>query len=261
MIKLLRGLRSRRHIALLTLLIGSIATVALLTWLARPIGILLPEAEAALQSDEQVAVSRDRWLVFQPAEGPSIRGLILYPGGRVLPEAYAPLGRALAENGFSAVVAAMPLNLAVLDPDAADAVIDAFPQVAHWIVAGHSLGGVMAARYAYEKPERHSGLVLMAAWPEAHIDLSQRDLAVAMIYGDRDGLATVEEIEAAFPLLPDQARKVLIAGGNHAQFGWYGPQAGDGTAQISREEQLQQVLEAILDMARESGAAIESVLD
>jgi hypothetical protein len=29
---------------------------------------------------------------------------------------------------------------------------------------------------------------------------------------------------------------VSIEGGNHAQFGWYGPQEGDNPATISREE-------------------------
>ncbi len=253
MITLRRILRHRLRLALIALLTGAIAAAVLLFWLGMPIGDLLPEAEAALRSDGQVAVSKERWLVFRPRDGQRDPGFILYPGGRVAPEAYAPLGRALAQNGHIAVLVPMPLNLAVLDPHAADAVIAAFPQVERWVIAGHSLGGVMAARYAYEYPERLAGLALMAAWPEAHIDLRERDLAVAALYGDRDDLATVEEVEASFGLLPADARKALIAGGNHAQFGWYGLQAGDGTAQISREEQLATVLQVLLDLARESG--------
>jgi hypothetical protein len=42
---------------------------------------------------------------------------------------------------------------------------------------------------------------------------------------------------------------VLIEGGNHAQYGNYGPQAGDGQATIGREEQQQQTLKAIVELA------------
>jgi len=35
---------------------------------------------------------------------------------------------------------------------------------------------------------------------------------------------------------------VAIDGGDHAQFGWYGPQDGDQPATISREAQQAQVL-------------------
>jgi hypothetical protein len=37
---------------------------------------------------------------------------------------------------------------------------------------------------------------------------------------------------------------VPIEGGNHAQFGWYGTQAGDGQATISREAQQAQIVDA-----------------
>ena len=94
---------------------------------------------------------------------------------------------------------------------------------------------------------------LLAAYPEKQIDLSERELAVATIYGDRDGLATVQEIEASFSRLPAHARTILIAGGNHAQFGWYGPQAGDLAARISRHEQQDQVLAAVMRVIRETG--------
>ena len=49
---------------------------------------------------------------------------------------------------------------------------------------------------------------------------------------------------------------VEIEGGNHAQFGNYGPQKGDLPATISAEEQQAQAVEAISDfIARRSGAA------
>lgn len=180
-------------------------------------------------------------------------GFIFYPGGRVSPGAYAPLARALAKNGVLAVIVPMPLNLAILNPEAASVVIAAYPQVSVWVIGGHSLGGAMAARLAYHNPDLVSGLLLLAAYPETQIDLSERDLAVATVYGDRDGLATVPEIEVSFNRLPTHTQKLLIGGGNHAQFGWYGPQAGDLSPGISRRHQQDQVLNAVLSLMREAG--------
>jgi hypothetical protein len=48
-------------------------------------------------------------------------------------------------------------------------------------------------------------------------------------------------------LLPPDATIVVIEGGNHAQFGYYGIQTGDGKATISREDQQAQIVSATLD--------------
>jgi hypothetical protein len=44
---------------------------------------------------------------------------------------------------------------------------------------------------------------------------------------------------------------IEIVGGNHAQFGWYGPQPGDNPADISREEQQRQVVEYTVGLLKE----------
>ena len=95
------------------------------------------------------------------------------------------------------------------------------------VVGGHSLGGVMAARYTFNQAEKGHGLVLMAAYPESNIDLRGLNLPVVTIDGERDGLTSVDDIEHSLALLPAKTRRVLINGGNHAQFGWYGNQSGD----------------------------------
>ena len=253
--RLMRLRPSRRvfRFAVFALLALVLAIIAALAWLGRPVGELMAEAQAALASDAAVLVKLDPWLSFEPTERTANSGFIFYPGGRVAPEAYAPLARALAQNGVQAVIVPMPLNLAILNPDAASAVIAAYPQVSAWVIGGHSLGGVMAARFAYSNPYTVSGLVLLAAYPEERIDLSERELAVATIYGDSDGLSTPAEIEDSFDRLPAQAQKVRIAGANHAQFGWYGPQAGDLSPAISHREQQNQVVNALLRILRETG--------
>jgi hypothetical protein len=217
----------------------------------------MPEALAALESDARVQVDTAPWLVFRPVGQEPTAGLVLYPGGRVDPRAYAPAGRALGEAGYLVAIVPMPLNLAVFAPDRAGDVMTAFPDVAHWAVGGHSLGGAMAARFAYEGPMAVEGLVLWAAYPVSTDDLSGYDLAVTSIYGTRDGLATQDELAASRMLLPPDTAWVAIEGGNHAQFGWYGPQNGDNEATISREEQQAQIIGATVDllsMITDSGA-------
>ena len=57
-------------------------------------------------------------------------------------------------------------------------------------------------------------------------------------------MTTIDEIKASAALLPSDATFVPIEGGNHAQFGWYGPQSGDNPASISHAEQQAQTVAA-----------------
>ena len=217
--------------------------VAFTIWAGTP-AAPMPEALSALRSDDQVEVTNEPWLSFRPTAGQPAAGLVLYPGARVDPRAYAPPAHALAREGYLVVIVPMPLNLAFFAPDRAAEVMAAFPEVAHWAVGGHSLGGAMAARFAYRNPDVVQGLVLWAAYPASTDDLSGRSLAVTSISGTRDGLATPAKIGASRTLLPPETLWVAIEGGNHAQFGWYGPQPGDNSAAISREEQQEQIVAA-----------------
>jgi hypothetical protein len=106
----------------------------------------------------------------------------------------------------------MPLNLAVFAPQRAASVIEAFPRLARCAVGGQSLGGTMAARFVHGRPASAEQLVLWAAYPADNGDLAGQDLAVALIYGTPDGVATVEEINASRPLLPKVATMHNSAG-------------------------------------------------
>jgi len=112
----------------------------------------------------------------------------------------------------------------------------------------------MAARYAYAHPAEVRGLVLWAAYPDARNDLSDSDLDVTSVYATLDGLATSEKIEASRSLLPSATQWVAIEGGNHAQFGWYGPQSGDNPASVSLEEQQEEIVAATLLLLESLGA-------
>lgn len=226
----------------------AIAVVAFVIWGSTPLGPM-PEALAALESDANVAVATDPWLSFTPTQGAQNTGLIFYPGGRVDPRSYAPMARAIAEAGYPVVIVPMPLNLAVFGVNRAADVIAAHPEVEHWVIGGHSLGGSMAASFTRNNPDLIDGLFLVASYPASSDDLSGfDDLTTYSVSATNDGLATPDKIDASRPLLPADTIWVPIEGGNHAQFGYYGDQPGDGLATISREEQQRQTVEAALQM-------------
>lgn len=240
-------MRIFRRAMIAILVIAILASAGFATWANAAMGPD-PEAEDALTSDACAHVLSDKWITFFPLQASTKTGVIIYPGGRVDPRSYAPLGRALAVHGYTAIITPMPLNLAVFSPSKAEQVIDAHPEIQNWVIAGHSLGGAMAANYARQHPEQIAGLVLLAAYPANTDDLSQTSIQVASIYASLDGLATPEKIEASRTLLPAGTLWSLIEGGNHAQFGYYGPQAGDNQAEISRAEQQKQILNAMLHL-------------
>lgn len=199
-------------------------------------------AIAAMSSNTAVRVSpTNGWVLFEPQNSQPTTGFIFYPGGLVEHEAYAPHLRDIAAQGFLVVLTPVPLNLAVFDPDAALPVLEAYPQIETWAIGGHSLGGAMAGQFVTVMPTAIDGLVLWASYPNG--DLSQWDGAAISIYGTRDGIATVEEIDASRANLPPETEFLPIEGGNHAQFGWYGLQDGDLTADITPQEQQAQIVE------------------
>lgn len=196
-----------------------------------------PAALAALESDETVEVSQGEWIVFTPTQSQPTRAWIFYPGGKVAAAAYAPLVRKFAEAGSLAVLVPMPLDLAIMAPMAADAVVRAYPGISRWGIAGHSLGGVAAAQFAYERPEVIDALALYAAYPQEQHDLSASNLAVLSLAGDLDQVLNWEKYEETKPLLPGSTIFEILEGANHSQFGDYGQQDGDGIASLSPDEQ------------------------
>jgi dienelactone hydrolase len=238
----------RRYKVLLGILSAiAVVFVGFVIWAETPPSPM-PEAYNALKSDSSVIVSIGNWLVFTPVSSNVSTGFIIYPGGRVDYRSYAPAAHALAAEGYLVVIPLMPLNLAVFGLDTANDVIGQYPNISSWAIGGHSLGGTMAAQFAFENPSKIRGLVLWAAYPASGTDLSKSNLLVTTIYGSNDGLVSTAQTSDSLKLLPPSTIRVEIAGGNHAQFGWYGDQAGDNPATITREEQQNLTVTATIQL-------------
>lgn len=222
------------------------------TWFSSPV---MPEARAALTPSDTVAVSTRGVLTLAPRTGPAAAGLVVYPGAFVDPRAYAPQARALAERGYLVALLAAPFGFALATPDAAREVLDRHPAITRWAVAGHSLGGVAASDFAARHSDRVHGLVLWAAYPADATDLSTLPLKVTSLYGTLDERSRPETVLKAASRLPKDATFVAIEGANHAQFGWYGPQAGDAPATLSHSEQLQKLVDGTLALLKTLSAS------
>lgn len=210
---------------------------------------------AVLESDQLITVEEtNRFIHFQPNGDSQPSGLIFFPGGMVQPEAYATMSRAISEQGFDVFIIKLPFGSAPLESqetsvmELALQIMDANGSIPHWVVGGHSRGAAIASRFALSYGGSFDGLVLIGTShpKEGAFDLSNTTLAVTKIYATNDGLASMEEVEANAQYLPADTTWVLIDGGNHSQFGYYGSQLGDNPATISREHQQELTVNAVL---------------
>lgn len=184
-----------------------------------------------LAQDSGITV-QDNLTMLSPA-APTDTAMIFYPGAKVEAEAYLPLLDQIRQTGITCILVHMPFHMAIFDTNAAEDVIDQFPAFQHWYIAGHSMGGAMASQFASDHPDQIDGLILMGAY----------------IYGDYPAEKTLTIYGSLNQSVEDQIdyteNIVEIEGGNHAQFGNYGPQKGDLPAAISAEEQQKQTVAAI----------------
>lgn len=189
-----------------------------------------------LAQDSGLSV-QDDLTVLSPSV-PSDTAIIFYPGAKVEAEAYLPLLEQIKQTGVTCILVHMPFRMAIFDANAAEDVMEQFPEIQHWYMAGHSMGGAMASQFASGHQDEIDGLILLGAY----------------IYGDYPDEKTLTVYGSLNQSVEDHIdyteNIVEIEGGNHAQFGNYGPQKGDLPATISAAEQQAQTVDAISDFMR-----------
>ena len=229
-----------------------LAAVCVLAVLLTAAGVYLGagyQAADSAQAAMQGSIEHGGTAAFVPEKEKEILGgLIFYPGGLVDYRAYAPLMQALKARGVLCLLTSMPLDLAVLDMNAADGLQALYPDVDRWLIGGHSLGGAMAASYLAKHSDEYEGLALLGAYSIA--DLSRADICVLSVYGTQDGVLNRSKYDECLANYPKDFTEVVIDGGCHAYFGDYGEQRGDGQSSISRQQQIEIAADAVAAMLR-----------
>ena len=228
------------------LLVAAGSALWLRHWTESRLNVPTETALAALDSDADVSVTHEDWLVFAPGGRRPKLGLVFYPGAHCDVRGYAPALRTIAEEGYLVIAVPMPLYLAFLGPERATDVIAAYTDVDRWVIAGHSLGGAMAARYAYRHPEAMQGLIIWDSYPADA--LLEFDKPVWLIHrsgaDDKPPLMYTDGLRR----FPTHTQYVPIRGGNHLNFGDFivGRAQQDIEPSITRQEQQSRVAEATL---------------
>lgn len=222
-------------VAILVLAGGFYAYVSVFYRAEEPAMALLGLEDSIVQMDGHIRISPD---------DPSDTALIFYPGAKVEYEAYLPLMQRIAQTSrIPVILVEMPFNMAIFDQNAAAELMAAYPTIRRWYVGGHSMGGAMASSYASKNPGKVAGLILLGAYRYGSYPAAD----ALTVYGSFN-TSVAEKIDYVENI-------VVIEGGNHAQFGNYGPQKGDPPATISAEEQQRIAAEAIDAFLTERGDA------
>ena len=165
--------------------------------------------------------------------------IIIVPGGLVEFDSYQYLAASLAQDGYNVTLVKVLFNLAILTPDSASKYID---KSMDNVIIGHSLGGVVASMVA-SKHEEITKIVLLGSYPIK--DIKNQDSLI--ITAEHDIAMDQDKFNDSLKYVNGENIIFNIDGGNHAQFGWYGPQKGDGTAEITTLEQQNIVIQQILN--------------
>lgn len=207
--------------------------------------------------DPRVSVTTaDGVHVLAPADANSTVGFVFYPGARVAPDAYyrtfAPV---VVQTNVTVFIPEMPLNLALLDSDAAENVRMQHPSIQTWFVGGHSLGGVAACQYADSQDV--DGLVLFASY--CNVDVRNESFAALSVTGSADTVLNRENYRKARSQLPPEATVYEIEGMNHTQFGSYRGQRGDSPASLSYDDAHQRLADVLVPWLRDHSPPVEAV--
>ena len=194
-----------------------------------------------INGSENVSVSKTSNGLFIDGPG-NDTALIFYPGAKIEYTSYLPLMNGLAARGVDAYLVEMPFNLAFLGSNSADDIIKNSNH-SHHILAGHSLGGAMAAKYS--SSHNVDGLVLLAAYPSDEVKIP-----VLSVYGSNDKILNLKTYNDSKSLIKDNFTENIINGGNHGQFGNCGFLKGDGNATVNTTVQQKQTSDYIIDFIK-----------
>lgn len=193
--------------------------------------------EIELLNLEGIEFVKDNDQISYFVEAPK-KNVLFIPGGKVEPESYQYLAVKLALEGYDVTIIKALFNLAILTPGYGKYFLD---NELENVVIGHSLGGTVASFFS-SGDDRVNDIVFLASYPIADVT----DKHVLLMTAEFDQVLDRNSLEKYMKYLPSNYASYQIEGGNHAQFGWYGAQKGDGVATIETKIQQDAIIEQVL---------------
>lgn len=210
------------------------------------LGSMLPPAFAEYQAPE---VLTDSAVMYLP-ENTADTGFIFYCGAFVDYRDYCGILGGLADRGYFTASLKCPADISMLNPAGALVLMRQHPEIRHWYIGGHSMGGVVASSLSGLLPSSFEGVVLLASYSIVPVRVP-----VLSIYGTNDGVLVMPLYMASRPLISSDLTEIVMEGANHRQFGNYAYQIMDREASISMETQQQNTICAIDAFIRAHRAA------
>jgi len=245
----MKYINSKKRLILLILLLVVVVAVAGFSYYVSDYYHADSNATEALSLNNGYSViNNSDSITFIPTNNKTTTGIIFYPGAKVQPEAYSVIASKLAQNGYTTIIVKMPFNLAIFGVDKANDVINQHQDIKTWVIGGHSLGGVFASDFAVKHQDKIKGVIYLAAYPNTNA--SNATFKALSIRGSLDGLATQDQITKNLDKFPKNTTFITIDGGNHYNFGDYGVQSGDNNSTITRQEQQNQTVTAIINFIK-----------
>ncbi|WP_162163863.1 alpha/beta hydrolase [Acholeplasma hippikon] len=164
--------------------------------------------------------------------------IVIIPGGLVYTESYLFLAYNLSLKGYNVTVAKALFHLSILTPNYTKKFLsNTLPN----IIIGHSLGGTVAGMIAHDNT-KVDHLILLASYTTTQI----KHASVLLITAENDLVLNKSAYDNSLSNY-ETYTEIKIEGGNHAGFGWYGNQKGDGIGTITTKNQQQQVIDLITE--------------
>ena len=171
-------------------------------------------------------------------------GIALYPGGLVDYKSYAPLADGLASHNILCIILDIKSQIPLLEEKIAEDTENQYPNIDHWYIAGHSMGGLAAVSYYSKYYNYLDGLILLASY--SNIDISNINKKVLSIYGTNDEVLNKKMYEDCHNNLPLNCKEIVIEGGCHSYFADYGIK-GEEVPLITLESQTNITVNSIVD--------------
>lgn len=178
---------------------------------------------------------------------PDKPAILFFQGALVENASYSIWAKKVSDAGYPVYLIKEPLNLAIINPNKAKKIIQK-NKIENYVIGGHSLGGVIASRFASEKNDPNlKGVFFLASYPDKNGNLDSFTGEVLSVVGSNDNILNMKSYTEAIKYLPSQTEYKTIQGGNHGGFGSYGEQKKDKKALISNDTQQTQISNIIIN--------------